>query len=68
MKSSRRPPARRRRSARASRPGAEGDVLAHRAGEQEALLRDDPSWRRSDAWVTSRRSVPSIVIRPCVGS
>ena len=27
-----------------------------------------PSWRRSDSWVTSRRSTPSIVIRPDRGS
>ena len=43
---------------------AEGDVVADRAGEQEALLRHD---RRAggagSSWVTSRRSWPSIVIR-----
>ena len=27
-----------------------------------------PSWRRSDSWVTSRRSCPSILIRPSRGS
>jgi hypothetical protein len=36
--------------------------------EQDGLLGDDAKLPRSDATVTSRRSDPSMVMRPAVGS
>jgi hypothetical protein len=45
----------------------EGDVLAHGAAEQEALLGHDPHLRAQRAGVTSRRSWPSTSTRPRSG-
>ena len=43
------------------------DVVQDRVAEEEGLLGDE-AYQRSDGWVTSRRSWPSIVIRPALTS